>query len=350
MCQGAFFGELWESGVFLWLTVPTVTIVNFSFSEPTSEKGHVTVRWVKRGLSVRLPLAGLILAAMVSGCSKEERAASALAEIGEAYATSELSSAEKLTEFTAQYEALAEKYAGTQAALAADTWLMTGTSLAEEEAASAELSAIEEAYDDSELGRTEKNEEFTPRYEALAQEYWGTDAALEAKFWLMRRAPRDEETATIGEATEAIFERYARSPHIRRLGDLISNLSDEQIDEYFGDLRENSPHAEVRAAAIYDPARSKERSLRYGRAEDPIELREQLDTDFQLLIDEYGDVIRGSSTYSVLVDALLNPHTDEELAVGQPAPEIMGVTADGEEIRLSQFLGKVVVIDFWGDW
>jgi peroxiredoxin len=33
-----------------------------------------------------------------------------------------------------------------------------------------------------------------------------------------------------------------------------------------------------------------------------------------------------------------------------PAPEIIGVTADGEEIRLSDFRGRVVVLDFWGDW
>ena len=41
--------------------------------------------------------------------------------------------------------------------------------------------------------------------------------------------------------------------------------------------------------------------LRYGRVEDTIGVREQLDADFQLLIDEYGDVARGSSTYGVLV-------------------------------------------------
>ncbi len=41
---------------------------------------------------------------------------------------------------------------------------------------------------------------------------------------------------------------------------------------------------------------------------------------------------------------------EEELAIGKPAPEIIGANVDGEEMRLSDFLGKVVVIDFWGDW
>ena len=67
-------------------------------------------------------------------------------------------------------------------------------------------------------------------------------------------------------------------------------------------------------------------------------------------MDEYADVPKGEVTYGVMADALLNAYTDEELAIGQMAPEIVGVDADGRELRLSQFLGRVVVIDFWGDW
>ena len=107
---------------------------------------------------------------------------------------------------------------------------------------------------------------------------------------------------------------------------------------------------EVRAAAIYDVARYIKRYMRYGMVEDTPENREAADADLQLLIDEYADVPKGGATYGVMADALLNAYAEEELAIGQPAPEILGVTADGEEIRLSQFLGRVVVIDFWGDW
>ncbi len=315
-----------------------------------AEKGLVTMRWVRRTSRIRFPLGALLLSLVSSGCSKEERAASALAELGEAYTASELGSVDKFTEFTARYQELTERYSGTQAAMDAEKWLMTGTSAAEEEAASAELAALKEAYSESDLGRTEKNEEFTPKYQTLAEDYWGTDAALEAKFWVMRRAPRDERSATIGEDTDAIFERYGQSLHIKRLGELITNFSEEQREEYFGELRENSPHPEVRAAAIYDLARYIKRFMRYGMVEDSPENREKADSDLRLLMEEYADVPKGGVTYGVMADAVLNAYTDEDLAIGQPAPEIVGVTADGDEIRLSQFLGKVVVIDFWGDW
>jgi hypothetical protein len=37
-------------------------------------------------------------------------------------------------------------------------------------------------------------------------------------------------------------------------------------------------------------------------------------------------------------------------AVGQPAPEITGEDLDGIPFRLSDYRGKVIVLDFWGDW
>jgi peroxiredoxin len=36
--------------------------------------------------------------------------------------------------------------------------------------------------------------------------------------------------------------------------------------------------------------------------------------------------------------------------IGNPAPEIEGDDLDGKPMKLSDFRGKVVVLDFWGDW
>ena len=223
-----------------------------------------------------------------------------------------------------------------------------------EEPASAELAAIELAYDASDLERFDKAAEFKPQYEALVEEYWGTEAALDAKLWLMSETiqveDEEEKAEAIGEMADAIFERYAKSPHMEKLGPHLSLFTEEQVDRYFGDLRENSPHAGVRAAAILYPAREKSNLLRRGSLEDTPETRGALEADLQLLIDDYGDVPKASATYGVLADAILNPHSSDALAIGQPAPEIVGVTAEGEEIRLSQFKGKVTVFYFWGDW
>jgi hypothetical protein len=36
--------------------------------------------------------------------------------------------------------------------------------------------------------------------------------------------------------------------------------------------------------------------------------------------------------------------------VGQVAPEIVGTDIDGAKFQLSDYRGKVVVLDFWGHW
>ena len=38
------------------------------------------------------------------------------------------------------------------------------------------------------------------------------------------------------------------------------------------------------------------------------------------------------------------------LSVGGIVPEIVGKDIQGKPMRLSDYRGKVVVLDFWGDW
>lgn len=40
----------------------------------------------------------------------------------------------------------------------------------------------------------------------------------------------------------------------------------------------------------------------------------------------------------------------QNLGIGKPAPEIEGVDAEGVKFKLSDYRGKVVMLDFWGFW
>jgi hypothetical protein len=44
------------------------------------------------------------------------------------------------------------------------------------------------------------------------------------------------------------------------------------------------------------------------------------------------------------------PDQPEELKVGNVAPDIEGEDVDGKKFKLSDYRGKVVVLDFWGHW
>ena len=58
-----------------------------------------------------------------------------------------------------------------------------------------------------------------------------------------------------------------------------------------------------------------------------------------------------SSEFPEAFDGNFNPDgLDVGGAVGQLAPEIEGEDLDGAKFKLSDYRGKVVMLDFYGDW
>jgi hypothetical protein len=64
--------------------------------------------------------------------------------------------------------------------------------------------------------------------------------------------------------------------------------------------------------------------------------------------NKYGDVPYGRETIADHTRAHL--FEMKNLVIGKVAPEIEGPTVDGKHMKLSDFRGKVVVLDFFGDW
>ena len=241
--------------------------------------------------------------------------------------------------------------------------ILTGCS--QEEPATEAFTVLQEEYREGASGIetaeefAAHTEAFTPRFEELAVEYWGTEAALDARIWVLGRlgSEQDEEArnAALVEMTDAIFDRYERSTHMEKLANLQRIYPADLRAKYFGDLQENSPHASVRAAVIYAAARNAEMELTYGDAfaggevdrEAAMKLRK---SNLELLVAEYADVPLRNTTYGATAETMLSAHDPSDLEIGKQAPEIIGVDVDGEEMMLSDYLGKVVVLDFWGDW
>ena len=78
---------------------------------------------------------------------------------------------------------------------------------------------------------------------------------------------------------------------------------------------------------------------------------EKLDLEIEELLnecaDKFADVKSDRSTIGKLATKKLNLMN---LIVGKIAPDIQGVDLDDKEFKLTDYRGKVVVIDFWGDW
>jgi peroxiredoxin len=63
--------------------------------------------------------------------------------------------------------------------------------------------------------------------------------------------------------------------------------------------------------------------------------------------DRFGDEAYRGKRIREYLDPLIE---SQAFAIGSLAPDIEGKDSEGKEFRLSEFRGKVVVLDFWADW
>jgi hypothetical protein len=83
-------------------------------------------------------------------------------------------------------------------------------------------------------------------------------------------------------------------------------------------------------------------------AGDPATFLQQAATRFEAVAKDSGDVkVFGQPIQEAAASALFEIRN---LAIGKVAPEIEGEDIDGKAFKLSDYRGKVVVLDFWGHW
>ncbi|MGL4421014.1 MAG: TlpA family protein disulfide reductase [Gemmataceae bacterium] len=73
---------------------------------------------------------------------------------------------------------------------------------------------------------------------------------------------------------------------------------------------------------------------------------------FATATKDYGDVQidSGRKIAEFARDHLAGLENITKLAVGKPVPELTGVDLDGKPLKLSDYRGQVVLIDFWATW
>ena len=72
------------------------------------------------------------------------------------------------------------------------------------------------------------------------------------------------------------------------------------------------------------------------------------EAEFEQVVAKFGEVKLGNRT---LADAPRGELFEiRHLAIGKVAPDIVGKDTDGKTFQLTDYRGKVVVLDFWGNW
>jgi hypothetical protein len=180
---------------------------------------------------------------------------------------------------------------------------------------------------------------FAPRFAAKAQEHAGEPQAVPFLTWLTSHAP----AADGATALATLMERHLEDPGIRlavaRIGTLSAKAGLEKSRQWLADVIAKNPDAGVVLQARFTRSTMHVGTRASARSE---ELRQQAIADLRQVLDGDQSSLRG------LAKGLL--HEAENLEPGLPAPDIEGEDLDGVKFKLSDYRGKVVLLDFWGDW
>jgi hypothetical protein len=212
----------------------------------------------------------------------------------------------------------------------------------------------------------------TTGYYARAQQLLDEDpkdiTAFNTLRWMLTNARDADSTRT----SLGLLEKY----HFQRpeMGDMCTQIaqSDSAMLER---LAASSPHAEVRGRALYAKAeglRSDIQTAEYVKGKDPKELewlgadklaalqsldpaqsQKQMEQIYQRLASEFAEVklYPGTKRETTLGKrATTGLYEIHNLSVGKTTPEIEGVDLDSVSFKLSEYRGKVVLLDFWGFW
>lgn len=225
------------------------------------------------------------------------------------------------------YESLLEDYEK-----ALDAWFEQLDAVQERNAAGAQ-----EAYPESPDGV------FYARFQALADQ-----GQIDARLWCLSNfqfseVPKERrKVAKLRQYLDLIDNAHAT--HGELLVQTISSEAEDWGDSLgrelafalLDELAAVSGNADVGALVIY----SKASALEWSGEENAEELALE---QFELLVERYPD-------HKLGVRAAGKVFAAENLQIGMEVPDIVGVDVDGKPLKLSDYAGKVAVIDFWGFW
>ena len=184
--------------------------------------------------------------------------------------------------------------------------------------------------------------EWAPRYSKYAEIHAGTAGAVPFLSWLAMNGGKDHAPG----ALRVLTDDHSASAEI---GDVVDRAvymgrsMDRGIVRAFASaVIKNNASTDLKAAAYY--ARASNYGVMEGRRTVLTEEEEAMKA-----ADEAALIKLAPESIPAL--RIKAPEfVKNRLQIGMTVPEIEGVDIDGVNFKLSDYRGKVVVLDFWGDW
>jgi len=168
-------------------------------------------------------------------------------------------------------------------------------------------------------------------------------AAMEVLTFVLRSS-LDEKT--IDKAVELILKEYVDDPDIKELALGMAGTGSSSAEKLLHGLLEKSTNPKIQGVATLglaqvSKAKSEAAGLKLAEAQ---KLSKEAEDKFQQIITQFA------TQKDLVKQAKSSLEELQKFGIGRKAPEVAGEDGDSKKFSLSDYKGKVVVLDFWASW
>ena len=184
-----------------------------------------------------------------------------------------------------------------------------------------------------------------PRLLKIATENAKTPTAYHALIlslaMLRQYFPESTATSAMQQVTAQLLRDHLAEKSIVTAVILVSSSDLPSAKTFLSELIKQSSEKDVQGIACFFLARSLIASDKPGPKKEGVQLLERV-------VNEFSDVMIRSTP--IVDEAQRMLFAEKHLSIGAEAPEIIGKDAEGNEFKLSDYRGKVVMLDFFANW
>lgn len=160
--------------------------------------------------------------------------------------------------------------------------------------------------------------------------------AVSVLLWLNRQSQINPESTAAKKAMDVVLSKYLDSKEIGPLCMMLGDANDAKSLETLKTILDKNGHDDVKASACVALGKQ------LGKKE---ATQSEAEKYLKRAINEFPDAGKAiKATAKGELNELLY------LSIGKVVPDVKGNDLDDKEFKLSDYRGKVVLLDFWGFW